>query len=464
MVLDVLLEVTILSAQKDLPLYILCFTLASQRLAALPPLQVPSRQSMLVQDGFKSGLFYNRTDGGVDMGTLSLVMFAQMRTLDRSMYHIWAAFEDGAFLGYYDWGVNGNCGTECHGFDPHAISLSRQTGPNSSCPYYNYTHEQWDSALVERADQYTNISGLTPVVDPSGLQRGNSSSLTSYCREFHTVDRHTGMAARSFYGQPYDGRRQAWYWNVKKTVETQVSSIYVDTKLGEPAMAVCVPLVNTTLSRASQTRQGRDEHGMAGVACCGMLLTELSNALEDVNSVEASSEITSNASDFVIFIVERSSGDLVATSTGEDDYFDFVSNTAVKASESTNELISWTARTLANNTATDDGATDGSTDVSLLKVKDGCYYFIASNLYQYRNVVWSIVQVRAGSISRPHHPTAPSPSAPPPRRPAAPPPRRLIVPSTNHCPIRLCRLMPSGATRSTPRPWRSPNARLAFMV
>lgn len=39
------------------------------------------------------------------------------------------------------------------GFDPNAMSLSQHRGVNSSCPHYNYTHAQWVSAMVDRADQ-----------------------------------------------------------------------------------------------------------------------------------------------------------------------------------------------------------------------------------------------------------------------------------------------------------------------
>lgn len=117
--------------------------------------------------------------------------------------------------------------------------------------------------------QYANISGLEAVADPNDLRHGNVSALTTYCREFSTVDRHSGQAVRSFYGHPYDARREAWYWQVKQTVQTRVSSVYIDVKLNEPAMAVCAPLVNTTHSRANQARKGRDVHGLAGVACCG---------------------------------------------------------------------------------------------------------------------------------------------------------------------------------------------------
>ena len=55
-----------------------------------------------------------------------------------------------------------------------------------------------------------------------------------------------------------------------------------------------------------------------------MLLRELSEGLEEMASIEGSSEIwASNTSGLVVFIVERSTGYLMATSTGADDYFDF---------------------------------------------------------------------------------------------------------------------------------------------
>lgn len=52
-----------------------------------------------------------------------------------------------------------------------------------------------------------------------------------------------------------------------------------------------------------------------------MLLKEISEALLDVSSMEVSIDIASNTS-HLVYIVD-SSGYLVATSTGNDDYFNF---------------------------------------------------------------------------------------------------------------------------------------------
>ena len=52
-----------------------------------------------------------------------------------------------------------------------------------------------------------------------------------------------------------------------------------------------------------------------------MLLTELSKALLDASSMEVSMDIATNTS-HLVYIVD-SADYLVATSTGDDDYFDF---------------------------------------------------------------------------------------------------------------------------------------------
>ena len=65
----------------------------------------------------------------------------------------------------------------------------------------------------------------------------------------------------------------------------------------------------------------------------------------------------------------------------------------IEASQSTNEMIRWTARTLANESSADDDDSVKSTEISLLKVKGGRYNYVSSSIYRRMNVVWSIVQV-----------------------------------------------------------------------
>lgn len=64
----------------------------------------------------------------------------------------------------------------------------------------------------------------------------------------------------------------------------------------------------------------------------------------------------------------------------------------VEASQSTNDLIRWSARIL-NESAIDVDDSVESTEISLLKVNGDCYNYISSSAYRRMNVVWSIVQV-----------------------------------------------------------------------
>jgi hypothetical protein len=48
----------------------------------------PELHATLIQDGFRSSRFLN--DSGVDYSSLGSLMFAQIRTISTSFYHLWA--------------------------------------------------------------------------------------------------------------------------------------------------------------------------------------------------------------------------------------------------------------------------------------------------------------------------------------------------------------------------------------
>jgi len=67
-------------------------------------LSVADTHSTLIQDGFESRFLLN--DTGIEFETLGGLLFAQIRTMTTSFYHLWAGFENAAFLGYYQYDIN----------------------------------------------------------------------------------------------------------------------------------------------------------------------------------------------------------------------------------------------------------------------------------------------------------------------------------------------------------------------
>ena len=84
------------------------FTLTQcrHRKCLIQSMEVPVFQSSLTKDGIQSQFLFN--DSEVNWGKLEGLMFGQIRVLQGfgNYYHLWAGFEDGSFLGYYDKGKN----------------------------------------------------------------------------------------------------------------------------------------------------------------------------------------------------------------------------------------------------------------------------------------------------------------------------------------------------------------------
>ena len=76
----------------------------------------------------------------------------------------------------------------------------------------------------------------------------------------------------------------ARYHSVKKDQLKRFSGKFIDKKVGEPAIAACVPLTVDQYSHESPASQAAlvDENGLAGVACTGILFKHLSTYLKDV--------------------------------------------------------------------------------------------------------------------------------------------------------------------------------------
>ena len=102
-------------------------TLAKANLEAA--LNVPVLMSELTQDGFQSSfLFDNSSVNWKDLGSFQM---SQIRTLQAfgNYYHLWAGFEDGSFMGYYDKGANLAAPST-------SFSISYQSNENHSCATY----------------------------------------------------------------------------------------------------------------------------------------------------------------------------------------------------------------------------------------------------------------------------------------------------------------------------------------
>ena len=151
---------------------------------------------------------------------LGSLLYAQIRTLNEkhpsekkekkfgNYYHLWAGFEDGAFLGYYFKVINVAA-------DKSLYTISWQTSYNHSCNY-TVTKSHWDSSLKVPA------SGLSYPGWPSD---GNSIRLDSYCREVLHAKKDTGEFFKSFSVQAYDCRMRGWYFLVKRIPATQWTGV-----------------------------------------------------------------------------------------------------------------------------------------------------------------------------------------------------------------------------------------------
>ena len=123
-------------------------------------------------------------------------------------YHLWAGFENGAFIGSYNDGTNVG--------DRYTMSWQEDT--QMSCAY-NYTAAAWSGALSVAA------SGLPAVADP------NTATLSSYCREMFVVHKVTGKRQTSIGGAPYDCRQRGWYFATKANRLKQWSAMCVSCAL-----------------------------------------------------------------------------------------------------------------------------------------------------------------------------------------------------------------------------------------
>ena len=182
----------------------------------------PTYATTILQDGFRSQFLYNGSK--VLFENLGSLLYAQIRTLNEKKnkeerttrkekkyghyYHLWAGFEDGAFLGYYDKGINVAA-------DKSLYTISWQTSYNHSCNY-TVTKSHWEARLNVPA------SGLSYPGWPSD---GNSIRLDSYCREVLHANKDTGEFFKSFSGQAYDCRMRGWYFLVKRNPVTQWTGV-----------------------------------------------------------------------------------------------------------------------------------------------------------------------------------------------------------------------------------------------
>ena len=285
-------------------------------------LSYPLYSSTIIQDGFRSQFLYNRSK--VLFGNVKSLLYAQIRTLQKfgNYYHLWAGFEDGAFIGYYDKGYT----------DESFYTISWQSSYNHSCDY-NTTKYSWNLKLD------VPESGLSYPGWPSS--RETDMRLSSYCREFFLAKKDNGDLINSFSGHAYDCRRRSWYYSVKQNRVTQWSMFYVDGRTNSLAIALCLPLFNATgyttddPDRQFDSKVLPDANLMLGVACTGFLLSDISRVL-----LSYFPDFETNA----VYIRDRKSGDLIAASTASSDgYYDSTNSARVYALDSPDPLLKWSA-------------------------------------------------------------------------------------------------------------------------
>ena len=205
------------------------FTLTQcrHRKCLIQSMEVPVFQSSLTKDGIQSQFLFN--DSEVNWGKLEGLMFGQIRVLQGfgNYYHLWAGFEDGSFLGYYDKGKNAKAP------DPHQYTISWQSSANHSCPQYNYTIQTWNKTIGENIKE-SGVMYSKPPPDKTGHyirslnKKQQPLPLQRFCREYFMADPNSGKRAESFAGAVYDCRKRGWYFKTKTDLTSQWSGMYVD--------------------------------------------------------------------------------------------------------------------------------------------------------------------------------------------------------------------------------------------
>jgi hypothetical protein len=305
-------------------------------------------------------------------------MFAQIRTISTSYYHLWAGFEDGAFLGYY----------QPDTLYPKRYSINWQTNQNHTCDY-NYTHSGWNKALN------VTSSGLPPVHDPYNAARENESGnrlLPARCREAFLAKKDDGALGGSFDGDPYDCRYRGWYFNTKEAAKSEKvkrwTGMYVDRSTNQPAFALCAPLMNLT-AYAPHYNGGlkADSRGLIGVTCTGLYIEAISAQLLALNN-----DISTKGS----FIVERSTGLLVAASVPDvSAYYDAASFAREAASQSNSDMIRFVSAKLVAAEWPDSLTTvawvTASDALSFPSLVPGDAYFVSTEVLHDSGLTWDVV-------------------------------------------------------------------------
>ena len=134
------------------------------------------------------------------------LMFAQIRTMSKSFYTIWAGFENGAFAEYYQEDIN----------EPGRYTVSWQADENHSCAH-NYTETDWNTYLNVPA------SGRAPTPAPPSSFAADvkREPLPRHCLETFTARVDNGRVGQSLFGDPYDCRKRAWYFSNKGKPQKQ---------------------------------------------------------------------------------------------------------------------------------------------------------------------------------------------------------------------------------------------------
>jgi hypothetical protein len=366
-------------------------------------MEVPVFQSSLTKDGIQSQFLFN--DSQVNWGKLEGLMFGQIRVLQGfgNYYHLWAGFEDGSFLGYYDKGKNAKAP------DQNQYTISYQSSANHSCPQYNYTIETWNKTIGENIDK-SGVKYSPPPPDKTGHyirsfhKKQQPLPLQRFCREYFMADPNSGKMVDSWGGAVYDARKRGWYFNTKTQLTSRWSGMYVDRSTNEPAFAFCVPLTNLTTRQPIPVRLV-DKNGLVGVACTGMYISDMSKGL---------AETFTNFEEHGVYVREASSGLLVATSASATSgssmqaYYDSTAQSRILPTASPDKLIRWSAGELIKNNSGTCGnwPCDGTTFVKwvnnsyestvpgLTSIHKGDAFYINTQDFKQNGLSWQVIAVQ----------------------------------------------------------------------
>ena len=295
-------------------------------------LGLSTQHARMIQTGVQHGFYLNGST--VDYNKLGHAMDSSIDVLGDSYYHVWASFENGGFIGYYQVDSLVSLFPESEGM----YTVSFMPDINHACPEFNFTDAQWAIAMG---------TARNPTAS-NGSSSRSSNPIGYACREYFTASKfdglHTGPGAASLGGAVYDPRRRGWYMSVKECGAPRWAK-YIDRTTNEPAIAICLPMNNLTAAAVATSELMNG--GLVGVTCGGVYVKAISQRLVEVV----------DSRDSIAFVRDRSTGLLLAAASDSGTYYHSSDYSYFLPSESPNPLILWAANQLGGYDAWPEGGT-----------------------------------------------------------------------------------------------------------